>query len=310
MRWPYALIGVVLAGTALASPRDLPPIIMSLPVEIDASAVDITGYDFGTTGLSTDVILESTNATGVTVDGLLIMDERIKSSGAGVATGDAGWTLKDNLANAWDLKEASNPYLVAVTADASEGLQAKVPLTTSHGVASGVNRVVGGVHTINTTASTAILGTTEVLTVFDQSCSLEANALNRVGAYLEIKAQFLATNMGASDNTVFSLRANNNTIGATNNVAPSDEGPVIAEINCVTTATGASGTLICGGVVTSGARAATPNTRAIFSGSTTTSTFTTDLTGTIAIRFANTWTAGANDADSIRQDFIMCRITG
>lgn len=63
-------------------------------------------------GGSFDTIAEVTSGAGVTIDGLLIKDERIQPTGSGVATGDAGVTLKDNLASAWDVKEGANSYMV------------------------------------------------------------------------------------------------------------------------------------------------------------------------------------------------------
>lgn len=67
-----------------------------------------------------DVVSEKTAAAGVTIDGLLIKDERIQVTGAGISTGDAGVTLKDNLANAWDFKESTNNYLSFTTTNDAE----------------------------------------------------------------------------------------------------------------------------------------------------------------------------------------------
>jgi hypothetical protein len=83
--------------------------------------------DFGAGPLLVDVIDESTGAAGVTVDGLLIKDERLQPTGAGISSGDAGVTLKDNLANAWDFKEAGNSYLIfATTNDAERAVWGKL----------------------------------------------------------------------------------------------------------------------------------------------------------------------------------------
>lgn len=70
--------------------------------------------------ITVDTISELTSAAGVTIDGLLIKDERIQVTGSGIATGDAGVTLKDNLASAWDFKESSNVYLRFVTTNDAE----------------------------------------------------------------------------------------------------------------------------------------------------------------------------------------------
>lgn len=74
--------------------------------------------------VAADVISEKTAAAGVTIDGLLIKDERIQPTGAGIATGDAGVTLKDNLASAWDFKEGANAYLTFVTTNDNEKIVA------------------------------------------------------------------------------------------------------------------------------------------------------------------------------------------
>jgi hypothetical protein len=77
--------------------------------------------EVGTLGtITVDTIAEYTSAAGVTIDGLLIKDERIQATGSGIATGDAGVTLKDNLANAWDFKEATNAYLTFTTTNDAE----------------------------------------------------------------------------------------------------------------------------------------------------------------------------------------------
>lgn len=258
-----------------------------------------------------DTLAEHTSANGITVDGLNLKDSGINATGLTTGTGYLG--LTDNLAQAWSVKEGSNNYEGFVTTNGAERVAFSKPVTTSQGVSSGTARVVGGIHTIDPTDSAAITGATEVITVFNKNCPLEADTLNRVGAYLEIHAQFLASNMAAADTTTFTLRANNTTIGATNTtVAPQDEGPVTFNGWCETDSTGSTGTLTCGGTfIVSGARgASTPVVHSLFSGSTTTSTITLDLTSLQTIRLANTWQGSANDADSIRQDFIMCRVTG
>lgn len=68
--------------------------------------------DFGTAGIETDLISESTSGAGVTVDGLLIKDEGIDMSGSAVATGDFDITLKTNLADALSITESAGDIAV------------------------------------------------------------------------------------------------------------------------------------------------------------------------------------------------------
>jgi hypothetical protein len=69
-----------------------------------------------------DTIDEATAAAGVTIDGVLIKDSRLDVSAA--LTGVAGLTLTDNLASAWDVKEAANVYLTFVTTNDAERITA------------------------------------------------------------------------------------------------------------------------------------------------------------------------------------------
>lgn len=96
-----------------------------------AGTISTTGTDdFGTNGIKADVVAESTAATGVTVDGLRIMDATIKPAAggsafidlSGVATGEADVIVKDNLADALTFREGANAYLTFVTTDASESV--------------------------------------------------------------------------------------------------------------------------------------------------------------------------------------------
>lgn len=87
--------------------------------------------DFGSTGIAADVVAESTAAAGVTVDGLLIKDATIKPAAGGtafidltsVATGEADVVLKDNLASAFEVREAANTYLQVVTTNDQEAVK-------------------------------------------------------------------------------------------------------------------------------------------------------------------------------------------
>lgn len=93
-----------------------------------AWSANAAGSDFGATGLLADVVAESTAATGVTVDGLRIMDATIKPVAGGtafvdltaVATGEADVVLKDNLADALAVRESTNAYLTFTTTNDAE----------------------------------------------------------------------------------------------------------------------------------------------------------------------------------------------
>jgi len=106
------------------------------------SAVSADASDFGDTGIATDVVAESTSAAGVTVDGLRIQDATIKPASGGsafidlsaVATGEGDVVLKDNLADAMTIREATNAYLTVTTTNDAErvslGKLLAMPVTT------------------------------------------------------------------------------------------------------------------------------------------------------------------------------------
>lgn len=139
--------------------------------------------DFGAGPLLADVINESTAAAGVTVDGLLIKDERIQPTGAGISSGDAGVTLKDNLANAWDFKEAANSYLIFTTTNDAErvtfGKLAASPVQTIDMADAAVALVYGtaGVGEVKLTGQVLFVdpnsgGASEVLTLPPEATSV------------------------------------------------------------------------------------------------------------------------------------------
>jgi hypothetical protein len=78
--------------------------------------------------LTAAAIAEAEAASGVTIDGLRIMDSTIKPVAGGsafvdltaVATGEADLVLKDNLASAFEIREAANSYLILKTTNDAE----------------------------------------------------------------------------------------------------------------------------------------------------------------------------------------------
>lgn len=102
----------------LARELALGTLLDSMETRLDAVEAEV-----GTGGtLTMDVISEATSGAGITIDGLLVKDERIQPTGSTIATGDAGVTLKDNLASAWDYKQSSNVYLAFRTTDSDEAI--------------------------------------------------------------------------------------------------------------------------------------------------------------------------------------------
>lgn len=93
-------------GTLL---REVATRLQALEDEVGASGV-----------LTVDQIDEATAAAGVLIDGLLLKDKRLQPTGSGISTGDAGVSMKDNLASAFDFKEAANVYLQFITSNDAE----------------------------------------------------------------------------------------------------------------------------------------------------------------------------------------------
>lgn len=275
------------------------------------AATAVSGTDFGSGGIATDVIAESTAAAGVTIDGLLIKDERIQVTGAGISTGDAGITLKDNLASAWDYKEGSNVYLRLCTTNSSEAVQAFQRLTTTDGVASGTARIVGGIADSDPAASTAVTGATETITNFDTAEYTLPAASLKVGTMVRIRAGGIYTATTGTENHIFAVRAGSTTIGATGNIDPATNDVFDIEFTFVCRATGASGTIVGSGVCRSGPRAtASPATHLMATGSAATSTTTVDTTGSLVLAVAVDRQATATDGDSMRLDWFTVEVIG
>jgi hypothetical protein len=263
----------------------------------------------GASAVKTNVIAEHTSATGVTIDGLLIKDSGIDASG--LLTGVGYLNLADNLAAAWTVKEGSTSYLVFVTTDSGEAIRSKVRLTTSDGVASGTDRVVGGVAAVNPAASTAITGTTETQANFDTGTySIPANTL-KVGTIVRVRAWGRYTATTGSENHVFGIAYGATNLCVTGNIDPATNDVFEIEFEFEVRAVGASGTVTGVGVCRSGPQAtAAPATHFLATGSGATSTTTIDTTATTTLGVFVDRQATATDSDSMRLDGFRVEIIG
>lgn len=186
--------------------------------------------------LTADTIAEETAATGVTIDGLRLMDATIKPAAGGsafvdltaVATGEADVVLKDNLALALEVREATNSYLAFVTTDAAESVAVGKRLTTTDGVASGTVKVVGG------QASAAILATDNLLASAGasahvdhaQTYSIPASTI-KSGSHCKIRAMVRVTNADGTDTLECKLYIGATTLITTTAVDPDAVGDFV-----------------------------------------------------------------------------------
>lgn len=123
---------------------------------------------------------------------------------SGCATTEAAIQIPDNVAAAFEIREATTSYLTVVSTDSSESIASKVKLTTTNGVASGDAARVGGILYVQTAASTAITGTASE-TLFDTSAYLiPANTL-KAGSMLRVYFQATATATNANDTLTVKL---------------------------------------------------------------------------------------------------------
>jgi hypothetical protein len=279
------------------------------PAWVAVSASAISGTDFGAGGLATDVVSESTAAAGVTIDGLLLKDNRIDASPD--ATGVAGITLADNLASAFDVKEGSNVYLTFVTTNSSEAIAATRRLTTTDGVTAGTARIVGGLAAVNPAASTAITGTTETQNDFSTGAyTIPANTL-KVGTVVKVRARGLYTAATGAETHVLGVAVAGTAIASSGAIDPAANDLFDIEFVFTCRAVGGSGTITGSGRVLSGPRAtAAPALHLIGTGSGATSTATVDTTAALALSVFLDRQATATDGDSMRLDSFTVEIIG
>jgi hypothetical protein len=258
------------------------------------------------TSFFVNTIAEETADLGVTIDGLRIKDERIDVSGATVATGDAGVTIRDNLAQAFTFKEASDNYLVLSSTDSAEKIQALKRFVVTDNVSNGTERIVGGLASVSAAASAAITGATEAETVFSTSYSMPADTL-KVGTKVVVRARGTFTAITGTETCVLRLKFGSAVLSSTGNLAGGTtitaDHVFIWEFEFECRATGASGTVVGHGRYQSGVRSAAPTVNFLMhTGSAGTATTTVDTTPSTNLTLSCDWQAVATDSNSVRLD--------
>lgn len=151
--------------------------------------------DFGVNGILADQVRESTGGVGVLIDTLTkIQDATINWAGAGINSGDAKIVIKDN--KAFGLKildDNGKVHLYFRTDNGTEKNEFQVPLSIDWNNA-GFRLDVGGIRSVNQTPSTAIDGTQENPTAFDNGFQFGAGGyLNKVGTYVFFETAIVHT---------------------------------------------------------------------------------------------------------------------
>lgn len=119
---------------------------------------------------------------------------------SGCATGETAIQIPDNVAIAFELREAATAYLTVVSTDSAEAINAKQRLTTTDGVSSGTARVVGGRCTTNVSAADSITAATSNNNFVDfaQTYSIPANTL-KAGSVLKARALVRVSDASGTD---------------------------------------------------------------------------------------------------------------
>lgn len=150
------------------------------------------------------------------------------------ATGEADVVVADNLASAFEIREAANTYLKVVTTNSSESIAAEQRLTTTDGVASGTARVVGGRHSAATADSTTISGGAGDQ-AFDVTASIPANTL-KAGSKLRVRAVVKAVAQNGADTFQAKLRVGGTALVASGAVDIAANDRCIVELEVTTRA--------------------------------------------------------------------------
>jgi hypothetical protein len=116
------------------------------------------------------------------------------------ATTEAAIQIPDNVAAAFEIREASTSYLTVVSTDSAEAFNLKVRTTTTDGVASGTAKVVGGRAFSTTSATDNLFASTgaSAHVVFAQTYSIPASTL-KAGSVMRIKYKVDVTNDFGTD---------------------------------------------------------------------------------------------------------------
>jgi len=186
----------------------------------------------------------------------------------------------------------------------------RAPLSTDNGVEGGTDRVIGGLASVEIVASAAITGTTETRTVFDQSYPIPALTL-QVGTVVKVRAAVFHTATTGTETYTLAVALGATDLAVTGNLTQNDNGVDIVQFEFVCRSTGATGTVVGAGLVTSTARAAAVTaTHGLFTGTTSTSTTTIDTTGALVLGIAIDRQGTATDSDSCRLDYLTAEIIG
>lgn len=299
-----AFLAVLLVLGAGAKPN-LPPIIVDIPDDATAQ-----NDDFGTGGLLSDIVAESSSGLGVFVDGMRIKDERVNYDHAGTASGDAGVSLRDNLNSAYDFSEGGSPYLAFRTANNDEKVTVTKRLYATDGVASGTEKLVGGILCANTTASTALDGTVETPNPYDTTCEIPANTL-KAGTIIKITGQGIHTATTGTEAHGYVVRLDAVDIGTTaTSFDPANNDRFVIHYRGIVRAVGASGTLLGEGdasIISAGAGAALAP-KGMTTGSGATSTTTIDTTTALTVSLVLDYNGVTTDGSSSRLDYLYVEV--
>ena len=163
---------------------------------------------------------------------------------------------------------------------------------------------IGGVNAFReVAASTAITGTTETQTNFDQSFSIPANTL-KVGTRIKIRAQGIHTATTGAETSTMLLVLGSTTLASFVDSNPADNDVFYFDFEVVIRTAGASGTMVgCG---TGGAVTPTTGTAKVLNLAST----AIDTTAAQVVGVAIDRQATATDSDSARLDFLTVDIIG
>lgn len=180
------------------------------------------------------------------------------------------------------------------------------PIMSTLGVA-GLTVGLGGAAGATTAASTAITGTTETRTVFSQSVSIPAEAL-QVGTVLKVTAAVFYTATTGAETHTLAVALGSTDVLTTGNIDPANDGCTVIEATIVVRSIGSSGTVVGWGFAHTGTRGGSPASQSLFSGTTSTSTQAVDTTGALVVGIAIDRQGPATDSDSCRLDGLVVEI--
>lgn len=244
------------------------------------------------------------------LDALTIdLDSRVEALEEDAVT-ETAIALGDDDAEAFVIAEDDTPYLTFDTTDDAEKIIASKRLTVTDGVASGTERIVGGLAYVDPSASTAVTGATETATNFDNTYTLPAGSL-KVGTVVRIRATGIYTATTGAETHTFAVMLGAVSLGVTGNIDPDDNDRWIIEFTFEVRSVGATGTVVGTGLCHSGTPGSATGVRHIMAtGSAGTSTATVDTTAASVIAIAVDRQGTATDSDSMRMDTIHAEILG